>query len=71
MYMYICNLCLYINVKCGSLKWNLKLNMLCKSLKSYNNDNNKKIFFNIIYCDCVKNDLFGKVYFVKKKIKKK
>lgn len=69
MYIYACNLCSYINVKRGSSKRNLKLNMSCKSLKSHNNDNNKKTFFNIIYCDRAKNDLFGKAYFVKKKKK--
>lgn len=40
--------------------------MSCKSLKSHNNDNNKKTIFNIIYCERAKNDLFGKAYCKKK-----
>lgn len=66
--MYTCNLCSNFNVRPDSLK-HLKLNMSCKSLKSHNNnENNNNTFFNIIYCERVKNDLFGKAYFVNKKI---
>lgn len=66
MYLYNCNLCSYINVRRCSLKRNQKFNMSCKSLKSHNNDNNKKTIFNIIYCERAKNDLFGKAYCKKK-----
>lgn len=69
MYMYTCNLWSNLNVRPDSLKRHLKLNMSSKSLKSYNKKRQQNnTFFNIIYCERVKNDLFGKAYFVNKKV---